>query len=172
MLGIGFSLIIGLIAGSYPALYLYSFKRVKVLKGTFKAGRFAAVPRKILVVLQSSVSVILIIGTIGVFSQIQFAQNRPIGYDRDGLIKVKMMTGEILKHFDVVKNGLLKNGAIANMTEAGSPTTAVWSTNSGFDWKGKDPGLAIDFPKIEISYDYGKTVRWQFKLEGTFQKTF
>ncbi|HEV8082622.1 MAG TPA: ABC transporter permease [Chitinophagaceae bacterium] len=172
LLGVGFSIITGLISGSYPALYLSSFKPVKVLKGTFKAGRFAAVPRKILVVLQFTVSVTLIIRTIVVFSQIQFAQNRPIGYSRDGLIKVPMITGEIHNHFDVVKNELLKTGAVSEMSESGSPTTEVWSTNSGFEWKGKDPGLAVDFPNIEVSYDYGKTIGWQFLDGRDFSKDF
>ena len=167
-----FILITGLLSGSYPALYLSSFNPVAVLNGRFKAGRLSSLPRKALVVLQFTVSVALIIATVVIYNQILFAKDRPVGYTREGLLMVPITSMAFDGKYDILRNQLKKTGAVAEVAESESAVTDVSSHNGGFDWPGKPLGLQEDFGTLTVTYDYGKTIGWQFLAGRDFSPAY
>jgi hypothetical protein len=126
----------------------------------------------VLVVLQFTISLTLIIGTIIVYSQVQYSKNRPIGYNRDGLMMVEMKSPDFYGKFDVLRTDLKNSGAIIELAESSSPLTGVWSNNGGFTWAGKDPNLDADFATIWVTHEFGKTVGWQFKAGRDLSRDF
>jgi putative ABC transport system permease protein len=119
--------------------------------------------------MQFSISIFLIIGTMIVYKQIGVGQNRPIGYKRDGLITVGL-SPTIHNHFEAIRQELKNEGAIAEMAASGSPVTEIWITNSDFDWEGKDPNMAEEFPNNAITYEFGKTIGWKLKAGRDFDR--
>jgi ABC-type antimicrobial peptide transport system permease subunit len=166
------TLITGLIAGSYPAFYLSGFRPVKVLKGAFKAGKGASTPRKVLVVAQFSISLALIIGTVTVFRQIRFAKDRPVGYDRSGLINVPINTDSLDHHYEALRTALLNTGVVANMTSS-SKTMTSFSQNNFLEWDGmQEEQKNISFRDVWVNADFGPTVGWTVLQGRDFSRAY
>ncbi|GHE23620.1 ABC transporter permease [Sphingobacterium griseoflavum] len=139
-----FILFTGLLAGSYPAFFLSSFRPIKVLKGRFQQVQGKISARKILVVFQFVIAIILIISTLVIQQQIQHGQDRESGYQKDNLVYIPEK-GDISKNIQLIKQALMEQQIAASITRTMSPLTERWSGWNGFSWEGKDPKSIIQF---------------------------
>lgn len=154
---LGCVIVTALIAGSRPAFYLSSFNPIKVLKNSIHVGKTAALPRKILVVLQFSCSVALIISTIIVYKQIQHAKERPTGYNLNRLM-ISPMNDDLNRNYTAVKNELIQRGIAESVSNASSPATEIYWHTDIDHWPGKNEGETIEMGTLMVSEDYFKTL--------------
>lgn len=150
------TIICGVVAGSYPSLYLSSFNPVFVLKGIKLKTGSAAFIRKGLVVLQFTVSIVLIISTIIIFQQIQHVKSRPLGFEKENLIEMKAQ-GEIVQHFSTIRQELLNTGIIENAALSDHTTIYGGNNTGGMTWQGKPPAAKILISGRSVSPEFVKT---------------
>jgi putative ABC transport system permease protein len=167
-----FVIITGLLSGSYPALFLSSFKPVTVLKGSSIAATGNTSFRKVLVVIQFALSIILITGTVVIYNQLDFMRNKKLGFNKEQLLLIRMR-GDLRDNFESLKDELLKNPNIVNATATSNPPTSGYSfSNSRWNWEGKNPEDEILMRANFVDYGYFETFGMKMVQGRSYSKDF
>lgn len=150
---LGITFLTGLIAGSYPALFLSSFMPATVLKGNAKTGASGSFFRNSMVVLQFSVSIILLVGTAAVYKQLKFIQSRSLGYDKENLLYVSM-TGDLWKNYETLRSSLEQEPLTKNFTVMQDLPTNVVNGTVSVEWEGKDKDFQPLFCNMAVDGNF------------------
>ncbi|HTJ14883.1 MAG TPA: ABC transporter permease [Dinghuibacter sp.] len=153
---LGFVLFTGLLAGSYPALYLSGYHPIQVLKGTFKNALGMITPRKFLVVFQFTIAIMLVICTLVIYREVWYARHRDSGYIQKNLYFV-YINGDIRKNYAPIEAGLEASGAVSDLTRSNSPITDIWSDVADYEWRGKPERTRMDFTLYQTDRNFIKT---------------
>ena len=164
------TLVTGIIAGSYPAIFLSSLKPVTIFKSIIVQSKGTDLLRKGLVVFQFTLSIILIVGTLVVFNQMKYIKNKNLGFDKGNLIILEM-DGDLFKNRDAMITDLYQLPGIAGVTTAMDNPINIDGQSSDLSWPGKKPGQVVSVSASMVAYDYIKTMNIPLVAGRDFSKT-
>lgn len=171
LLTFGFTFFTTLIAGSYPALYLSSLKTIGIIRNSASSHSIFSA-RRLLVIVQFTISIALVIGTAYVFLQINYVKDRPLGYDLDRLMILPLNSEELQTKFAVFRNDLLQTGVVEEVAGSSSSITRTAVTNSGLSWSGKDPNMQDEFVTVRVTHEFGNSIGWELVSGRDFSKEY
>ncbi len=150
------TLITGFVAGIYPAIYLSSFKPVQVLKGSLKTGAKNSTFRRVMVVFQFSLSIFLIVGTVIVYSQLDYMRNKKMGYDKEHLVYA-YLPRDVQPKYQILKTRFKQIAGIVNVSGSNQYPHFVGSNSGGAEWDGKNPETTVLIGTHIVDYNFLNT---------------
>jgi len=165
------TLFTGILAGTYPALVLSGFRPIKTLKGSFSMGSKGGNFRKITVITQFALSIMLITGTIVIYRQLHHLQGQKLGYDKENLLYLPLR-GDLKSAYPMIKEELLRVPVVKSITASTHPPQNIGSNSDGAYWEGKSPDLEILISMSGVDFDYVETMGIEMKSGRTFSKSY
>jgi ABC-type antimicrobial peptide transport system permease subunit len=165
------TIITSLLAGSYPALVLSSFMPVNVLKAGMTGGTRGVYFRKITVVAQFIISIVLILFTIVTYRQLKFMQGKSLGYDKENLIYLQMK-GNMVDNYSVIKQEFLRNPSILSVSACSNPPQNIGSNADNISWEGKSPEEHTLVSMCGVDFDYAESMGIKLKTGRTFSRAY